>query len=245
MLRNLLLVATLWAPSLLCGAESASFQVYVDVSKTPNAKSYVGPVRALCEEWYPKINAILFGEDDPLPFKELRITFEPKMERCNGRDCVEIGGFADENRIQINFSHLGRMKDDYRAMIIHELTHINQNNKDTPGAQWLVEGIADYVRHKYFEKDLRSHLFELDGYQFGGSQVDDQIKLRKQGYLFGYTIAAPFLYWLEIRNGRKLLITLNKALREGSYSQDLFQKHCGAPLDTLWQEFILQASNKD
>ena len=28
---------------------------------------------------------------------------------------------------------------------------------------WLVEGMADYVRHRYFEKDIRPKLLELDG----------------------------------------------------------------------------------
>ncbi len=242
-LRNVLLVAALLSPGPPWRADAAKFQVHVDVSKTPNAQPYVKPVKALCEEWYPRINIILFGKDAPLPFKELHIRFEPKVEKCDGPNCIEAGGFADENTIQINFGYLGRMKDDYRAMIVHELAHINQHYRESPGTGWLVEGIADYVRHRYFEKDLQPKLLELDGYRFGGSQVDEQAKLRKQGYLFGYTVAAPFLYWLEMRKSKGLLVALNIALRQGSYSPDLFQKHCGAPLDTLWQEFIQPVAN--
>lgn len=127
------------------------------------------------------------------------------------------------------------MKDDYRAMLVHELTHVNQQYKESPGIGWLVEGMADYVRHKYFEQDIEPRLLELDRYHV------DQVKLRKQGYLFGYTIASPFLDWLQTRKDENIILTLNKALREGSYSPAIFQKCCGASLDALWQEFILQS----
>jgi hypothetical protein len=244
-LRSGLLVVALLTPCFPWRAEAAEFRVNVDTSKTPNAQPYVEPVKALCEEWYPKINVILFGKDRPLPFTEIHIRFEPKVEKCDGPKCIEAGGFADENTIQINFGYLSRTKDDYRAMVIHELAHVNQHYKESPGTGWLVEGIADYVRHRHFEKDLQPKLLELDGYRFGGSPVEEQAKLRKEGYLFGYTIAAPFLYWLELRKAKDLLISLSLALREGSYSPDLFQKHCGAPLDALWREFIRESGSPD
>jgi len=132
-LRNVLLVAALLSPGPPWRADAAKFQVHVDVSKTPNAQPYVKPVKALCEEWYPRINIILFGKDAPLPFKELHIRFEPKVEKCDGPNCIEAGGFADENTIQINFGYLGRMKDDYRAMIVHELAHIDGARDDEIG----------------------------------------------------------------------------------------------------------------
>jgi hypothetical protein len=233
-LRGALWGATLLATSAL-GSTEPAFQVRVDVSKVPNAAPYVQPVKALCEEWYPKINAILFGNAYPLPFKEVQVIFEPKLQKGVGSESIEAGGFADENTIRVNFPYLAHMSDDYRAMLIHELTHVNQNYKESPGTGWLLEGIADYVRHKYFERDIEPKLRELDGYPV------DQVKLRKQGYRFGYTFASPFLFWLEIRKDKDLLIRLNKALREGSYSPDLFQQYCGAPLDELWREFISQS----
>ena len=64
-LRGALWGATLLAASALWSAEPA-FQVRVDVSKVPNAAPYVQPVKTLCEEWYPKINAILFGYAYPV-----------------------------------------------------------------------------------------------------------------------------------------------------------------------------------
>jgi hypothetical protein len=233
-LRRALWGATLLATGALWSAEPA-FQVRVDVSKAPNATPYVQPVKALCEEWYPKINAILFGDTYALPFRQVQVIFVMKLQKGDGAESIEAGGFADENTIRVNFPYLARMSDDYRAMLIHELTHVTQNYKEAPGTGWLLEGIADYVRHRYFERDIEPKLRELDGYTV------DQVKLRKQGYRFGYTIASPFLFWLETRKDKDLLIRLNTALREGNYSPDIFQQYCGAPLDELWQEFISQS----
>ena len=231
---RVLAAVALLVPASLLGGETPRFRVRVDVSKTPAAVAYVEPVKALCEEWYPKINGALFGKEYPLPFEEVRVVFEPKIEKGTGAERVEAGGFSDKNTIWLNFSYVERMKDDYRAMFVHELTHVNQHYKEVLGIGWLVEGMADYVRHKYFERDIEPHLLELDGYHV------DQVKLRRQGYQFGYTIASPFLDWLQTRKDQNIIISLNRALREGSYSPAIFEQRCGASLDDLWREFISQ-----
>jgi hypothetical protein len=58
------------------------------------------------------------------------------------------------------------MSGDYRAMLIHELVHVSQNYSGLTksGNRWVGEGIADYVRHRYFEKDLLPKLeWDSDG----------------------------------------------------------------------------------
>jgi hypothetical protein len=250
-----LLATTLLAASAAGGTQPAHFEVRVDVSRVPNAKPYVKPTRKLITEWYPKINTILFGKDYPLPLNKVQVIFEPKSYVVFGSDRVEVPAHEEEDipqsvgrihvnfsylervpqsvgRIHVNFSYLERVKYPYPATLIHELTHVNQQYKNCP--EWLNEGMADYVRHKYFEHDIEPKLLALDGYRV------DQAKLRKEGYLFGYTIAAPFLFWLELRKDSGLITALNHALREGSYSNAIFQERCGAPLDALWSEFIAQ-----
>ena len=59
-------VAALFTVSTVWSAEPASFKVRVEVSQVPNAGPYVEPTKELVTEWYPKINAILFGKDYPL-----------------------------------------------------------------------------------------------------------------------------------------------------------------------------------
>ena len=108
-------------------------------------------------------------------------------------------------------------------MVIHELTHVVQRyaspvkREDT----WLMEGIADYIRHKYFEKDIEKvHVG------------------RKASYKEGYVPAAAFLFWLETKKDPEVVHKLNAALNDGSYTNELFNKYCGASLEDLWKDFI-------
>ena len=141
-------------------------------------------------------------------------------------------------------------------MMIHELTHINQHYGaylHPTAVSWLVEGIADYVRHKYFEKDLEPKLrLDQNGYLKGYSSEyaaeydleKTKARLDNKGYLKGYTVAAAFLFWLEEHKDRDIIRRLDRALDEGWYSDDLFQQFCDAPLDTLWHEFMVQSRSQ-
>ena len=245
------LAAMLFTVGATWSADVAHVQVRVDTSKTPKAAAYSDPITALAREWYPKINAILFGKDYPLRFKNIKVLFEPKIRMGSGDDVTEVPAYAEGNTIHVNFEYLANMPDDYRAMLIHELTHINQQYENVPsGAGWLTEGIADYIRHKYFEKDIESKLrLDGDGYLKGYSPSapflfsleKGRARLDDKGYLTSYTVASGFLFWLEERKDREIVRVMNLALSKGRYSEELFRQRCGAPLDVLWKEFLLQS----
>ena len=233
------LVVTLLTATAAWSGQPTSFKVRIDISQVPKAKPYVEPTRKLIKEWYPKINAILFGKDYPLPLKEVQVIFEPKTETGSGAHRTDVPAREDEDlprslgKIHVNFGYLERVHYPYLATMIHELTHVNQQYKNCP--EWLLEGIADYVRHKYYERDIEPKLpMPIHEYQV------DQARFRKEGYLAGYTITAPFLYWLEMRKDSDLLTTLNHALLQGNYSEALFRERCGASVEALWSEFISQ-----
>jgi hypothetical protein len=113
-----------------------------------------------------------------------------------------------------------------------------------------MEGIADYVRHKYFEKDISATLRMNADAQLTGYQPDapyfymleqQKTSLLTQGYLKTYTIASSFFYWLEMNKDKDIVRKLNLAMSKAEYSPALFEQYAGAPLDDLWREFI-QAS---
>ncbi len=66
----------LLAASPLLPAGAVSFQIHTDISKAPEDLPFAKRSKAICEEWYPKINEILFGPDHPLPFQDIHIIFE-------------------------------------------------------------------------------------------------------------------------------------------------------------------------
>ena len=217
-------------------ADSPRIRVEISTSQ------YVAPVKALCREWYPKINSVLFGARYPLPFEEVKVVFEPSIRMGTGSDRTEVPAYTSADTIHVNSDYLTRIPDDYRAMIIHELTHVNQNYKYSPGDAWLVEGIADYVRHKYYEKDIEPKLHLNGNGTLQGFELDrDKGKFAGEGYREGYTVTSAFLFWLEVQKDKNIVSSLNKALRLGRYSDAIFQDECGAPLDTLWREFIAQS----
>jgi hypothetical protein len=59
-------------------------------SQVPDAKRYAKPTRELITEWYPKINAILFGRGREVPLKTVRFIFEPTSYAGYGDSHSEI-----------------------------------------------------------------------------------------------------------------------------------------------------------
>jgi hypothetical protein len=243
MVRMKIMVALWYAAVASAGAEG--IPVLVDISKAPGVEVFAQKSKALCEEWYPRINEILFGAAHPLPFNEIQIVFERKLAMEGAP------AYTDGSAIHVWSDYIKTMPDDFRAMMIHELTHVNQHypsiQKDSA---WVVEGIADYVRHKYFEKDIEATLHvdangRLKGYSvkepyFYGLERK-KVNLDPKGYLKTYTVASTFLFWLESRKDKEIVRRLNVALSEGRYSSKLFQQYCGQPLDTLWREFMTES----
>jgi Plant Basic Secretory Protein. len=225
-------------------AQAAETRVFLDVTYAPQAGDYALKLSPVILEWYGKINAILYGDDHPLPYDGIFLSFAPELP---------YPAAASGNVIRISANYLPKARDDYRAMLIHELTHVVQHYPGEHHAGWLVEGIADYVRHKYFEKDIRSTLQmsengRLTGYSetepYNYSLERDHTDLSDKGYLKAYTVTSTFLYWLEVTKDKTVVRELNLALSKGEYTPDLFQKTCGKPLDDLWAEFVAASEKR-
>ena len=198
------------------------------------------------KEWYPKIHEILYGANVPLDHAEIRVVFQ--QEHPQG-----WGAWVDENVLTIPASSLRNRVDSYDGMIVHEITHLAQQRYESrqhADVPWIAEGIADYIRHKYFEKDIKPALQidangRLVGYREGepflyALQVD-KVDLREKGYERRYTVASTFLYWLEQKKDPRIVPRLHKSFIDKTYTPKLFKQHCGAEVDALWSEFIAQS----
>jgi hypothetical protein len=216
-----------------------SLRVLLDVSYAPDAGDFALKTSPLIMEWYPKINDLLFGQDHPLPFKLVIVSFQHAQR---------YPAFTTDNVIHVSADTIKAMQDDYRGMVIHELTHVVQHYPaGQADSRWVIEGIADYVRHEAFEKDIQPTLRlnaqgRLYGYSgkapFFHGLENASADLTEKGYLRSYTVASSFLYWLELRKDRRIIQDLNLALSQGQYTPELFGKFCGEPLDALWAEFV-------
>jgi hypothetical protein len=195
---------------------SLPFHVVVEYAKAPQCQAFAEKSKAVIEEWYPRINETLFGPDHPLPADSVTLVCEPAK-------FIAYSDIRPKNRIHISAGFVQKNPEEY-GMVVHELTHIVQQYAKLKREEvWLQEGIADYVRHEYFEKDI-------DGL---AARVDPD----RDGYRMGYTKTAAFLAWLQKHKNPGVIRELNKGCAEGHCSVDLFLSCCGEDVDTLWKEF--------
>jgi hypothetical protein len=207
-MRALLLRFALILIASVSARAAEPFTVHIDTTKAPECEAFAAKSKTLVEEWYPKINDILFGKGHPLPSPDVSLIFEP------------MNGVAStsNNVIRISAEWVTKKAPNDYGMVIHELTHIVQDYRGK-GEGWLTEGIADYIRDHHFE--TRQH------------RIDPE----KSSYRQGYGIAAAFLIWLEREKHPGLVRALNIASHDGAYRPALFTELCGADVDTLWKEF--------
>jgi hypothetical protein len=200
----------------------------------------------LVAEWYPRINVLLFDPPHPLPVAPPRVLVDQKPIYDG------VPAYADGHDIHLWAAYVqDQDQADFEGMVIHELTHINQNHQQyDDAAVWVVEGIADYIRHKYFARDIEATLrVGPDGFLQGYPPQDiflyalqqQKTDLSVRGYLQRYTVASAFLYWLEQRKDSRIVHELSRALEQGTYTPALFEQTCGKPLDALWDEFFAES----
>lgn len=199
----------------------------------------------LVNDWYPKINILLFGSRHPLPYPKPIIKVED-VQKYPG-----VPAYTEDGTIYLWARYIeSQDEEDFEGMVIHELTHINQHGKDVGGNGWVVEGVADYLRHKYFAKDIQANLkLSADGRLVDYAPNDiyfyslqqQKVDLRPQGYEYRYTVASTFLYWLEQRKDSLIVREISVAFEEGKFTPQLFESSCGKPLDALWSEFIAES----
>jgi hypothetical protein len=186
-------------------------KVMVDTAKAPECAAFAERSKALVEEWYPRINEILFDQGHSLPATEITLIFQPMKGVAS----------TQKNVMRISAEWVTKKAPNDYGMVVHELTHVVQDYQGK-GDGWLTEGIADYIRDRYFEPGVRHHRIDPD----------------KSSYRDGYGTAATFLIWLEEHKDKGIVRKLNIASHDGKYSPALFQQYSGADLDTLWKEFV-------
>lgn len=186
--------------------------VRIDVSDAPQTQAWAEHAQQLVTDWFPLICRFLATQDFRPP-RTVTLVFKKDLE---------VPAYTAGSTITINGKWVTDHPDDF-GMVIHELTHVIQaypDKGDKPG--WLVEGIADYIRFYRYEPDVSR----------------PRVNPQKATYHDAYRTTAAFLAWVMGRYDRSLVVRLDRALRNGTYSVDIFQQVTGKPVDALWTEFI-------
>jgi hypothetical protein len=190
----------------------ASPKITIDVSDAPASKKWAEVAANLAESWYPEICRLLSTQDFKPP-REIKLIFRAKQDEP---------AYATGDQISVNAKWITDHPDDL-GMIVHELTHLIQNyprNKADVG--WLVEGIADYIRWWRYEPEMKR------------SKIDPI----KATYHDSYRTTAFWLAWVSKTYDRRLVPTLDLALRKGDDPMPIFKSLTRKDADRLWTEFI-------
>lgn len=131
--------------------------------------------------------------------------------------------YAHDGKVVISQAWLEKMPEDI-DVVTHEVMHIVQAYPPRSGPGWLVEGIADYVRFKYGVNHEASNWSLPD--------VQEQ-----HHYTNSYRIAARFLKWVEEDQKKGMVKKLDDALRNKTYSPDIWAEQTTKTLDELWDEY--------
>jgi len=114
-------------------------------------------------------------------------------------------------------------------IVVHESMHVVQNGYSGEQPLWIIEGMADYVRHIYGLHNAEAG-WALPESPAPGTHYTDR-----------YRVTAAFFVWIDdnYRQGQlPVADALDDVLRQGAYSSQTFVDLTGRDVDTLWAEYV-------
>ncbi len=202
------------------------YEIVLDTSDTPDLAEWARKeLIPMAKEWYPKIVGLLPSEGYQAP-KKLSIVFSEEMRGVAATSGTRIrcaGGWFRRN-----------LKGEAVGAVFHELVHVvqqyGQARRSNPNATrppgWLTEGIPDYLRWFIYEPQTR------------GAEITRR-NIARARYDASYRITANFLNWVTEKYARDLVKTLNAAIREGKYEEELWKqttRHSLTELGEAWKQ---------
>ncbi len=206
---------TLTSPVPVTHIQEGPGRGFPDLSHVPHPSpalvAWSRKAEAQMESFWPDTDALLYS-DGFIP---------PNMVNVVYRTGPGVTGIAATGGgvMTVNTAWCDQHPED-TPLTVHETAHVIQAYTAYDPV-WLVEGIADYIRWVKFEPD----------------QFHPHIDVARATYHDAYQTTATFLAWCELHYDSALVTKLNRAVRFGTYSNDLFKTYCGKDVDTLWAEF--------
>jgi len=109
-------------------------------------------------------------------------------------------------------------------VVTHEVMHIVQDYGDSNGPGWLTEGIADYARYKFGVNNAAAN-WKLPDYK------------PTQNYANAYRVTARFLAWMEEKIKPGIVKTLDKQMRDHTFTDKTWKDLTGKTVDELWKDY--------
>ena len=185
---------------------------FVDTSQAPDVADWAQRAEKQLESFWPDTAALLYSDGFITP-NMVNIVYRTGP---GVTDVAATGGGV----MTVNAKWCREHPND-TGLTVHETAHVIQAMASYDPV-WLIEGTADYIRWVKFEPQ----------------NFHPRINVQRSTYHDAYQTSATFLAWCELHYDSCLVTKLNRAIRFGTYKNDLFKTYCGKDVDTLWTEFI-------
>lgn len=185
---------------------------FYDVSAAPDLAGWAQKAEAQMEQFWPDTAALLYTDR----------FLVPNMVNVIYKTGPDVTGVAATGGgvMTVNTAWCHAHPED-TGLTVHETAHVIQAFSSY-NPVWLVEGIADYIRWVKFEPE----------------HFHPRINPQKSTYHDSYQTTATFLGWCELHYDSGLVTKLSRAVRFGTYKNEMFKQYCGKDVDTLWAEFV-------
>ncbi|MBF2085461.1 basic secretory protein-like protein [Thermoleptolyngbya sp. C42_A2020_037] len=188
----------------------------IDTTEVPEAESDRELLLTLCQDYYARIRQML-GSDGAEQPSSIQI----RLKKGRTDQVADVSGGTISLYENWFMKHQGDPdRREIKGVLAHEMTHIMQAYK-TEVPQWVVEGIADYVRHAMGLSDKSAVQCE------DGKHYEESV----------YRCAPAFLTYVE-ESYPGTIAQINTQFRTTGYDADFFTQVTGKPLDQLWQECL-------
>ncbi|MCD0459257.1 basic secretory protein-like protein [Roseiconus lacunae] len=199
------------------------YTIQFDTTETPDLRPWVRKeLMPVCRQWYPKIIEMLPSEGFNAP-TEVKVTFKADMDGVAYASGTQITAAGPWYRRQLQGEALGS--------IVHELVHVVQQYRNRRGRQrnpsWMVEGVADYIRWFLYEP----------------AKNRPRVDPKRSNYDDSYRTTAAFLDYAVRQHDPELIRKFNAAMREGTYTPDLWDRWTGHSAKAIWSEYVETLQN--
>ena len=217
--------AAVSAPATKPSAQATTIEgkfVTIEVASAPDLEAWAhDQLLPVCDDWYPQIQEMLPSDGFVAP-GHFTVAFRGDLPKG-------VPAWTAGKTITCNIPWFRRnLKGEARGAVVHEMVHVVQqygSRRSNPG--WLVEGIADYIR--WFKYEPQAH----------GADIRQPQSAK---YDAGYRVTANFLNYVTDHHDAQIVAQLNAAMRQGTYSDDLWKARTGnsvAELAAQWKQSLL------
>ena len=207
--RLIQIIGVLLIGMVSCHKPYIPVKVKLNVEAAPHLTAWGNQAKQLIGIWAPKIARIFDNDNFP---HDIDLVIQKSEDGI---------AYTDSNKIVVSSHWIEKYPDDI-GLIVHEAVHVVQLYPEfEPG--WVTEGIADYIRWYLYEQK------PLDWFPQGEPE---------KGYEAAYKITGGFFVWITESKNSNIIKLLNKAMKEGTYIEDIFHQETKMPLDSLWDEYF-------